>query len=382
MYSVSGYGRMITDALRMEAYVGALRKAVKPGSVVLDLGSGPGLFALLCCQLGARLVYAVEPDDVIQLARKAAVANGFADRILFFQDFSTRVNLPEACDVIVSDLRGVLPWFQQHIPSIRDARSRFLAPGGVLIPQRDSMWAALVEAPVEYDDLVGPWQDNPYHLELTHARQLVTNTWQKIRVTPKQLLVEPTCWHVLDYRQVASADVKAEIAWSATRPGTSHGLVIWFDTELLSGIGFSNRAGNQKLIYGNAFFPFSYPIELALGDKIAVTLSANLVGEDYVWRWNTRVVSKQNSGFVKASFQQSSFFGVPLSLARLHKQSASHVPLLNDEGRIEQFILSMIDGKTALEEIAHQLSLRFPDRFTNQTEALTLAGEVSLKYSQ
>ncbi|HSE23713.1 MAG TPA: 50S ribosomal protein L11 methyltransferase, partial [Pyrinomonadaceae bacterium] len=87
MYSVYFYGRMLADTPRLRTYVEALKRSVKPGAVVLDLGCGPGFFALLACQLGARRVYAVEPDDVIQVAREAAVANGYAERIEFFQNF-------------------------------------------------------------------------------------------------------------------------------------------------------------------------------------------------------------------------------------------------------------------------------------------------------
>ena len=88
MYSVYFYGQMLADTPRLRAYVEALKRSVKPGAVVLDLGCGPGFFALLACQLGARRVYAVEPDDVIQIAHDAATANGYTDKIDFFQSFS------------------------------------------------------------------------------------------------------------------------------------------------------------------------------------------------------------------------------------------------------------------------------------------------------
>src|SRR5437870_1780607 len=114
LYSIYAYGRMIADNVRMAAYVQALRQSVKPNSVVLDIGTGTGIFALLACQFGARKVYAIEPDDAIQVARDIAVANGYAERIEFIQNLSTKVMLPERADVIISDLRGVLPWFQQH----------------------------------------------------------------------------------------------------------------------------------------------------------------------------------------------------------------------------------------------------------------------------
>src|SRR5262249_51191425 len=147
MYSLKGYGEMIADKVRMQAYARALRKAVRPGSVVVEIGTGPGVFAVLACQLGARRVYALESDPVIQVAREVAAANGYADRIEFIEDLSTNVTLPSRADVIVSDLRGLLPFFQSHLPSIVDARRRFLAPGGTLIPKQDAVWVGVVESP-------------------------------------------------------------------------------------------------------------------------------------------------------------------------------------------------------------------------------------------
>src|SRR5215207_7060529 len=145
MYSISGYGSMIADRVRIDAYAKALRQAVSPGAVVIDIGTGTGFFAMLACQFGARRVYAVEPDDSIQLAREAAAANGYADRIEFIQDYSTAVSLPERADVIISDMRDLLPLFHRHIPSIVDARTRLLKDCGALIPREDRVWVALAE---------------------------------------------------------------------------------------------------------------------------------------------------------------------------------------------------------------------------------------------
>src|SRR2546425_794252 len=130
MYSLGAYASMIADRVRVEAYAAALRKTVREGSVVVEIGTGPGIFAVLACQFGASRVYAIEPDGIIQVAREVAVANGCANKIEFFEELSDRVTLPGRADVIFSDLRAVLPLFQRHIPVIIDARSRFLVPGG------------------------------------------------------------------------------------------------------------------------------------------------------------------------------------------------------------------------------------------------------------
>jgi len=141
-YDLHSFGRMIADRVRTDAYAEALRRAVRPGSVVLDIGTGTGIFSLLACRFGAERVYAVEPSDTIQAAREVARASGCGDRIELLQALSTRIDLPRRADVIVSDIRGVLPLHQRIIPSLADARERLLAPGGVLIPRRDTVRAA------------------------------------------------------------------------------------------------------------------------------------------------------------------------------------------------------------------------------------------------
>ena len=119
---------MVADRVRVDAYAKALRKTVREGSVVVEIGTGAGIFAVLASQLGASRVYAIEPSEIIQVAREIAVANGCETKIEFFEEFSDRVTLPTQADVILSDLRGVLPLFDRHIPVIVDARRRFLAP--------------------------------------------------------------------------------------------------------------------------------------------------------------------------------------------------------------------------------------------------------------
>jgi type I protein arginine methyltransferase len=320
MYSLHFYGQMLADAARMDAYAAALRHTIKPDSVVMDLGCGPGVFALLACKLGARRVYAVEPDHVVSLAREAAAANGFADRIEFFEKLSTEITLPEPATIIISDLRGVLPYFQQHIPAIIDARRRLLARGGVLISRRDNLWAAVVEAPEPYAELVSPWQ-NQFGLDLSAATRFITNTWRKSHVKPEQLLAEPVCWNTIDYVEVESLDASAEISWRAARNATAHGLALWFDSELIDDVSFSNHPAAPRMIYGQGFLPFSQPVEVSEGDRIDVRLAAKFVQGDYVWRWDTDVT---NQGRIKASFKQSTFYGAPLSTAQLMPQKSTN----------------------------------------------------------
>jgi protein arginine N-methyltransferase 1 len=301
VYGLTDYCAMIADTVRMDAYREALERAITPESVVLDVGTGIGVFAVLARRYGARRVFAVEPGDVIQLARRIAEDSGAADGIEFIQDFSTRITLPERATVMISDLRAVLPLFQHHIPAIVDARNRLLEPGAVLIPQRDTLWAAVVHAPDTYRKLTRPWSDT-LGVEMRATHPVLTQMSRRVVARPDQLVTEPRSWATLDYREIESPNVRGRVEWTATKAATGHGILLWFDTVLADGIGFSNAPGEAETIYGSEFFPFSSEVELEPGDAISVELAADLVLDRYVWRWNTRVSC---DGVAKASFQQT-----------------------------------------------------------------------------
>jgi predicted RNA methylase len=122
MYSLCDYGATSADSGRFNAHVNAIARAVRSGGTIADIGCGPGLFSLLACRAGARRVFAIESEDIIQFGRELAAANCFTDRIDFFQSDSRKTELPERANVIVFDLRGVLPLYNNAIPSLEDAR--------------------------------------------------------------------------------------------------------------------------------------------------------------------------------------------------------------------------------------------------------------------
>lgn len=387
MYSIADYGAMIEDTARIDGFIRAFRRVITRETVVVDIGTGTGILALLACQLGARRVYAIEPDESIHVAREAAAANGYADRVEYLQALSTAVTLPEQADLIVSDIGGVLPWLQHHVPTIVDARTRFLAPGGTLIPRRDTLWMALVGAPDLYRKYAEPWNAHPYGLDLTSARRLVVNTWGQARISEEQLLAPLARPMSVDYAEVTSSNLDAAVRWTVARSGTAHGFGAGIDRLLIDGVGFSNAPDRvdrlpPDSIYRTAFFPWSSPVPLVVDDVVTIELRAVLVGDDYVWSWKTTVLDQGLSDRVKARFDQSTMYGVPLSAAQLHKRSASHVPTLNEDGHLASLTLELMRCSMSLREIAGRLLERFPSRFPDWQRALTYVSDLSQRYSQ
>ena len=207
----------------------AIEAAVRPGNIVVDLGSGPGFFALIACRAGARRVYAIDLDEIVQFGRGFATANGFSDRIEFLQGDSRQIQLPERADVIVSDIRGALPFSGHSIVSLEDARQRFLAEGGTLIPQRDTLYAAIVESEKSYYEIRSPWQSSDKGLDLSPALSYVLNDVHSTHMTQEQLVTEPQSWWVIEYMK--SPSLRASATLQFRQPPE-----VQPRTELLSGL--------------------------------------------------------------------------------------------------------------------------------------------------
>jgi protein arginine N-methyltransferase 1 len=381
-YDIHSFARMIRDRVRTDAYAEALHSCVGLDSVVLDMGTGVGIWALLACQFGARKVYAVDPNQAIQVAREIAAANGYSDRIEFIEDLSTKITLPEPANIIVTEMHGILPMFEQNIASIIDARQRLLAPGGRIIPQRESLWAVPVEAPESFEEVRSPWSNRPYGIDMQPALRIASNSWFKSNLRPDAILCDPGCWAALDYRSIESPNVAGKVNMTATRAGTGHGVAIWFDTVLVDGIGFSNAPGAAETIFGQAFFPWPEAVAIAPGDRISLALRADLVRDYHLWRWDTTVWDQKDPERERVNFKQSTFFDLPISTEVLHKRADDYLPRLSEEGQVKQLVYSLMDGKHSLGKISSLAAAQFPELFASYDDAKTTVADISEKYSK
>ena len=302
-YSLAAYAAMLMDDERARAYITAMEQSIRPGDLVIEIGAGPGIFSMLAARMGARKVIAVECNPSIRLARRLVQHNNLVNKVVCIEGLSTDLQLAERANVIISDLRSVLPLYSHHIPSIVDARERLLVEGGTLIGFRDRLFAAPVEHAEEHQRLTRPWLVNDFGLDLSAGFAFEVNRWSKVNLRPEQLLADGQQWLVLDYSHASDPTASARLEWEIERSGKIHGIALWFDAELAPGIGFSNRPRERSLIYGQAFLPLPRGVSAEPGSKIFAEIHAHWVNKQYVWHWKGSVVDAAGSTLEK--FDQS-----------------------------------------------------------------------------
>jgi type I protein arginine methyltransferase len=378
-YSVFDYGDMIECEPRMSIYAEALRRSVTPGCTVIDLGAAFGVFALLACKYGAGQVIAIEPDPSIELLMPLAQANGCADRITIIRDISTHYTPDKKADVIVSDCRGTVPLYEHHIATLADARARLLAPGGTLLPLRDTLRIALARWPKTHRGNTRPWQSNRFGLDLSAGYRFSVNMEHKAYLKPGALVSAVEDLAVLNYRSITEPNLDATVELVAERAGAVHGLLVWFDAEIAEGLGYSNAPGQPELVYGQMFLPLDGAPQLGVGDKVSARVRGTLIDGKYVWSWDWTVLSAEGAPR-GATVRQSSFLSRVHSPAALTKHSSQQVPLLSPALLLDRDCMALVGEGRTLDAIAKIMHERHPDHLPSHKAALDHAAQCLSRY--
>ncbi len=299
---------LLADTARTEAYRSAVLETVNEGDVVLDLGSGTGILAFFACEAGASRVYAVEAQPIIDLARMVAEANRLAERVVFINQLSQRVELPEPVDVILTETLGNDGLGEGILGSVIDARRRFLKSGGRIVPHSVELIAAPVEAPADYHR-VEMWTDELHGLDFSPVRSHAANNVYSITLSERSLLAAPAQLLRVELGAVEATDVGGTTSVVARRDGVIHGMGVWFDAALSESVQISTEPPLSMPSWAHAFFPIERPLELRAGETIELELSSMSNGA--FWKWALR------SG--EAVFEHSTFRGLFLSPERLRE---------------------------------------------------------------
>lgn len=370
MYLLEDHLRMMCDGVRAEAYARAIASVVKPGDVVLDLGAGAGFLGFLAVEAGASRVYAVEADDAIHVARVVALRNGKADRLVFLHEDARFAELPEPADVIVTDLRGALPFLGDNLAVLSHVRRRFWKPHGRIVPLQDTVYVAPVEAEKEYE-AVGGWRRVFAGVDYSAASETAVGQWRRVELSEDSLLSLPREVGRVDYRRNPEP-LRFRGEFRAFRNSTCHGIGAWFEAELAPGVKVSTAPGAVRTVYGQAFFPLLRPLSLHAGDTVELVFAVHPTGHECVFRWGVRAGEREE--------MRTSLDGVPWNPSRLRKRSSDYVPRLGSVGRVELYALSCMTEGVPLGEIATRLVDRFPSRFADPDSALGYLGVLAERY--
>lgn len=362
---------MVYDTYRNELYARAIRKGVTPDSVVMDLGAGLGIHGLVAAAAGAKRVYLVEPEPLVQIAKYIAKANGLTDRVVILEGKIEEVELPEKVDLIISVFTGNLLYSEDLLPSLYFARDKYLKQGGKLIPDLAELLLAPVSAPELHAKFVGKWAEPNLGLDFSAARRFAGNEilWPAREELKLPRLGGEQVLSAVDMGLANNADCRGEIRCHIDQSGLCHGLLGWIRIRL-GEEWLSTDPAAPEVHWSPAMLPIDPPLQLEAGEEVELALQRPANGD---WTWSVKAEG--------GSRRHSSFLARADGPRRLGKLAPDYRPSIGKRGKNLLHILALMQEGKSNKEIAMILTGNDPESYPSAEVALQAVQEAVLRYS-
>lgn len=272
---------LLADRVRNAAFHAALARVIVKGeTTVADIGAGTGFLGFLAAKLGAARVDLYEAAEVAGVARKLLRHNRLP-HCRIAQVHSTEVASPDRVDVVVCETLGNYPFEENIIATLNDARARFLAPGGVIIPSCVEQFVCPVTAERLYREL-GIWDEVGYGLDFAPAKAMSLNNIYVRWLAPDDLLeggAAASAWDKVTFDRRNKTTRAGEASWRARKPATIYGLALWWDAELAPGVGLSTGPLAPRTHWEQLYLPALTPIAMQAGQTLRARLRSTTSDE-------------------------------------------------------------------------------------------------------
>ena len=273
---------MLADKARTSSFLRAVMEIVRPGDVVVDIGSGTGVLSLFAAMAGASHVYSIEREPVIEIAKEIAIRNGLSERVTFIAGSSPDVEIPELADVLVTETIGNVGFDEGIVAWVTDAKKRFLKPGARIVPGRVDAIASLVSVPRDFR-MIQEWS-NPLHtLDFSPLTRIASNSLLWTELSPAAIVTEPAVVFATEFSEDAPPLV-GRVRGEAIKDAIVHGIGVWFRSELTPSVTISNGPPNSVPSWEQGFLPIDQPIEVSAGDRLEFEASSSDSGAEWTWR--------------------------------------------------------------------------------------------------
>lgn len=300
VYPISGYfsklgahQTMLADKKRLDSFSKALQGTIIPGkSIVLDIGTGTGILAMMAAKLGAKRVFALETSSIINVARRVAKDNKLDKKIEFIRGYSTDLNFDTKIDIIVSETIGFTGLEENIVEIMLDARKRFGHKNTVIIPSEISVYCAPTSDKT-VNKLIEFW-DKPIG-GFSYKRLNIlskNNIYGRLMISPKTFLSKPQ--KIFEYKLgVDSLSNKPGLAnFKISSKGNLTGFALWFSATLSDSETLDSY--NQNNHWNQTFLSIDSFLEDTKNGTLKLELGVKKTKGYISYTWKYKVFNKSN----------------------------------------------------------------------------------------
>lgn len=283
---------MLNDRTRTSKLIAGIQEVVRPGDVVIDIGTGTGVLAVASARAGARHVYAIEATNFGKFAREVFEVNGVGDRITLIEGWSTQISLPELGDVLTSDIIGNEPLVENVMEIMTDAVKRLLKPDARLVPKRIKIFGLPVTIPrvavMKHTftiETVENWR-SWYNIDFSPFVDVVRKSPHAFYINPPlardwKTFSKPILLADIQFKEISQVVIDNKVTVTANTSGQLDGLLEYFELELGPTTRFSTHPAQTgpDSVRRNPVWVSVDPLYMNAGDRFIVTYNYRVTEE-------------------------------------------------------------------------------------------------------
>ena len=114
------------------------------------------IYPRFAVKAGAKHVIGVDMSTIIEKAREIVEVNGMSDKITLLQGKMEEVEVPfPKVDIIISEWMGYFLLYESMLDTVLYARDKYLAPNGLIFPDKATIFMAGIEDGEYKDEKIG-----------------------------------------------------------------------------------------------------------------------------------------------------------------------------------------------------------------------------------
>lgn len=298
------------------------------------------------------MVWGIDNSNAIYLAEETARKAGLADRYHCIASSTYRTELEDRVDLLICDHVGFFGFDYGIVDLMRDAKARFLKPGGRMIPQALELMIGAVGSEGARK-VASQWSDEEIPRQFHWLDENNRNSKHSHSFETAEFVTAPTSLGSIALGEEGPELFSFKTTLTSVRPGHVDGLAGWFNCQLSENVCMTNNPFDEATIRrAQAFLPAAESFDVKEGEQIGVSLRFR--SDDNLIAWT---ITPPNGGSAQ---KLTTFNNTVITPADMVEESGRPVRM-SKQGEARAFVMGLVDGKRSGDEIIAMVLDARPD---------------------